>query len=364
MHTLSSTNELPVIDIAPAGPDIVDLAEIDLDFAVDGDPDARAARPGELAHETAGAGDLAAVDLFRDVTAEDLAHFAAHAEVIRATPGCVLQAAGKLDERVFFVLAGQLRLYADPMEKRPRGIVDAGQSVGLHWALNRQPLEVAIVATEPSRVLVLAMPRFGEFSRRSHAFACNYHALLSAYLRGDNCLLLGARALAAMQQRRGYTDEATLLHNQRWLDTMLPRLLARSRFDKAPASIAMFEVDRLERLTREFGSVAGEQVQAAVGQLLLGIARTTDLLVCDDHRRFVAILPGTTLDGARIFCQRLRDGIRGLRVDAAENRALPSLTISSGIVQHDGEQSAAELLDRAATLVRHSRDHGGVIASA
>jgi diguanylate cyclase (GGDEF)-like protein len=205
----------------------------------------------------------------------------------------------------------------------------------------------------------MSLRQLEEFARRSHALACNFNALLASYLRGDNCLIVGARALAALQQRRGYTDELTQLHNQHWLETMLPRLLERSQFDSAPLSLVMLAIDKFERIEREFGSVAGEQILAAVGQLLLEVARTTDLLVCDGNRRFVAILPNTSLDGARIFCRRLHEEIRSLRVGAPDERPLPSLTFSSGIVQRCSEQPAADLLGGLESLVKKSVDGGG-----
>lgn len=354
--------DLPPITLEPVEPEVVDLAEIDLDFAGDAPrhTDAASARAaGGIATAQAASADLGALELFHGVAAADLAAFTTQSQIVEVAPGCILQAAGRLSDKIFFVIAGELRLYADLKERRPRGIVDAGQSVGLYWALLRQPTEVAIVATEASHVLALELPQLEQFARRSHALACNFNALLASYLRGDNCLNVGARALAAMHQRRGYTDELTQLHNQHWLDTMLPRLLGRGKFDSAPLSVAMLAVDNFDRINREFGTVAGEEILAAVGQLLINVARTTDLLVYDSGNHFLAILPNTTIEGARTFCRRLHEGIRSLQVGAAEDRPLPSLTFSSGLVQRGGDQSPADLLGNLDTLVRKSIAGGG-----
>lgn len=362
MRTAPSNDEFPPIDLPASEPEVVDLAAIDLDFAGD---EARhtnlasAKAAGGIATGKAAAVDLAKLELFRGVGDAELAAFSAAASITTAAPGCVLQGAGKNVERVFFVVAGELRLYGDVHEKRSRGIVDAGQSVGLSWALLRQPSEVSIVATERARVLELTLSQLDEFARRSHTFACNYNGLLASYLRGDNCLNAGARALAALHQRQGYTDELTLLHNQRWLDAMLPRLLSRNRFDKAPLTLTMFWVDHLEKIEQEFGTVAAEQVLAAVGQLMLDLARTTDLLVFDVSRHFVGILPNTTIEGATIFCRRVQDRIRSLKVDITENQSLPSLTLSCGAVQRVGDESSEQLLTGVAALVQRSIDRGG-----
>lgn len=362
VRVIIDNNDLPALGDDSSQPEVVDLAEIDLDFGGEErrHTDLATVRAaGGIASARASATDLAKIELFRGVAETDRVAFSAQAWIIQAAPGSVLQPTGRISDKVFFVISGELRLYGDMKEKRPRGIVDAGQSVGLYWALRRQPTELAIVATETSHVLVLELQKLEEFARHSHALACNFNALLASYLRGDNCLIVGARTLATMQQRRGYTDELTQLHNQRWLDEMLPRLLARSKYDSATLSAVILAVDKFERIEREFGSVAGEQILAAAGKLLLDAARTTDLLVCDGYRRFLAILPNTPLDGARVFCRRLHEGIRLLRVGTPDERPLPSLTFSSGIVQRSNTQSAADLLGSLETLVRRSADGGG-----
>ncbi len=361
MPNATETDELPPIDTT-AALEFVDLAAIDLDFAGDEHrhTDAASVRAaGGVVTAKASATDLARVDLFREVAEADLIAFAAETLVIGAAPGSVLQAAGQLSERIFFVIDGELRMYGDVHEKRARGIVDAGQSVGLSWALLRQPTEIAIVATEASRVLELRLAQLDDFARRSHVAACNINALYAAYLRGDNCLNVGARALAALHHRRGYTDELTQLHNERWLTAMLPRLLGRSRIDRAPLTLAMFVIDRLDAINHEFGTIAGEQVLAAVGQLLMDVARTTDLLVCDADRRFLAILPNTELDGGQRFCERMCEAAHELRVGAPEERPLPAVTLSYGLVQVGRDATAPELLAGLNTATETSGAKGG-----
>lgn len=359
---VSSADELTPIDATMLAPETVDLAQIDLDFAEDETrhTDAASVRAaGGIVVTSANALDLARVDLFHGVSGADLALFAGQSCVIEAAPGSVLQPAGQRSDRIFFVITGELRMYADFREKRPRGIVDAGQSVGLSWAATQQPPEITLIATEATRVLELRLPQLDEFARRSHALACNVSALYAAYLRGDNCLNVGARALAALHQRRGYTDELTQLHNERWLTTMLPRLLARTRFDPAPLTLALLAVDRLDAINHEFGTIASEEMLAAVGQLLLDRARTTDLLACDGNHRFLVILPNTPLDGGKIFCGRLIEEARALRIGAPDDQPLPALTLSCGILQYGDDLPAPELLARLDTLARKSAENGG-----
>lgn len=364
--TPTDVDPLPTIDAVTTFPTTVDLAEIDIDFIGEESRHtdlATVRAAGGMLATTASAADLKRVDLFRHVADIDCAAFATQVRLIRTVPGSVLQPAGQTSDKIFFVISGELRLYADLKEKRARGIVDAGQSVGLTWALLWQPTEVAIIATEVAQVLELRLAQLEEFARRSHAFACNVNALYAAYLRGDNCLNVGARALAALHQRRGYTDELTQLHNEQWLTAMLPRLLGRQTFDATPLTVAMFAVDNLESIEHEFGTIAGEQILAGVAQVLLNVARTTDLLACDGDRCFLAILPNTTVDGGRLLGQRLLEDARLLRIDATDEQPLPALTLSAGVLQCRAGMSAVELRAQLRWLVQRSMDNGGNVVT-
>src|SRR5688572_8234221 len=102
------------------GIEVVELSEIDLDFAMEemfqqGAPRSLETTTTELASPE----ELAALELFRGLGDKDLAVLAARCQSIQAVPGHVLLAPGRLNTKVFFVVEGQLRLYAPTNDKRP-----------------------------------------------------------------------------------------------------------------------------------------------------------------------------------------------------------------------------------------------------
>ncbi|OGI37466.1 MAG: hypothetical protein A2140_05035 [Candidatus Muproteobacteria bacterium RBG_16_62_13] len=336
--------------------EVVDLADIDLDFAVE---DAfrqeapKVIRP--MVSVPAEPGDLAGLDLFRELSNEELAEFAPQCLSVRVVPGYVLYPVGRINTRLYFVIEGQVRMYRNDGGKRPCGIVDFGQSCGLTSALSMQPTEHSLIATESTHLLVIEAPAIEKFTRRSHAFAQNYTALMASYAKGDHCLQLGGRGPAPVR-RDGYIDPTTLLHNQNWLDTMFPRIVERSRMSGEPLSLVAFKVDRLDEIDRVAGVVLSRYILEALGQLMVENSRPTDLHVFDRDRRLVVVLPDSNLDGARILANRLRERVKTLTVD---DLPIPTVTLSMGIVTLTDAESGDSLLGRADTLIQKGINAGG-----
>ena len=246
------------------GIEVVELAELDLDFVEDAFREGAAQTLEATKTEPANPDDLAKLALFQGLAAEELKTLATLCQSIHAVPGYVLVANGRLNAKLFIVLEGQLRLYAPTNDKRPLGIADVGQSTGLRSALAMQPTNHSVITTEVSHILAVDIPALDECAKRSHAFARNYAALLASYIRGDNCLHMGASATGA-SARPGYIDELTMLHNEHWMNTKYPRLVQRFVLGDKPLALAAFAIDKLDVIIKELGIGAGLRVVQAVG---------------------------------------------------------------------------------------------------
>src|SRR5436190_17143595 len=95
------------------GIEVVELSDVDLDFALEEMFGQGAIRPLETTStELAAPEELATLEIFHGLDKKDLTALAARAESIQAVPGYVLLPPGRLNTKVFFVVEGQLRLYA------------------------------------------------------------------------------------------------------------------------------------------------------------------------------------------------------------------------------------------------------------
>ncbi len=340
----------------PDNPEVVDLSEIDLDFAVEEafrQEAPKVIRP--IVSVPAEPGNLAGLELFRGLSDEELAALAPQCQSARVVPGYVLYPTGRFNTRLYIVIEGQMRLYKAGGEKRPCGVVDIGQSCGLSSALTMQPAEHSLIATEETHLLVIELAAINKFTAHSHVFAQNYAALMASYAKGDHCLQLGGRAPAPARSD-GYVDQTTLLHNQHWLDTMFPRIVDRCRMAGHPVSLVAMRVDGLDAIDKEAGVVLSPYLLEAVGQIMVENSRPTDLHVIDRDRRLFVVLPDSDLDAARILANRLRERVKTL---TAEDLPIPPITLSIGIVTLAEEESGNGLLARADTLIQKSVNAGG-----
>jgi diguanylate cyclase (GGDEF)-like protein len=102
-------------------------------------------------------------------------------------------------------------------------------------------------------------------------------------------------------------------------------------------SLAMFDIDLFSHLNDQQGSSRGDQVLKQVGQILDQYARESDVIFRFGGEEFVVLLPGTGLDGAAGFAERMRSTIE----------KLTPVTISCGVAEVLSQDDAATLIARA-----------------
>ena len=342
------------------GIEVVELSEVDLDFSIEEMFGQGPRRTLEASNtELASREELSEIEFFRCLGKEDLAILTACSQSIQAVPGLVLVTPGQLNSKVFFVVEGQLRVYAPTGDKRPIALVDVGQSIGLHSALMMQPAEHAVIATEISNIIAIDISAINEHTKRLHGFALSYTALLASYVRGDNCLYIGARSLSNTT-RQSYVDEITLLHNQYWLNMMLPRLVGRFRMVHKPLAVVAFAVDKLDLLIKANNIGPGMRVLQAVGHWLLDQTRPTDILAVNNNRYLLAFLPDCDLDAARQLAERLKTAIQALPISFGPNAKKPiTVTLSFGITALEKGMNELDFVKKAEALVQKSLKLGG-----
>ena len=135
------------------GIEVVELADVDLDFAVEEAfrQGASRAEPEATRTDPASPQDLAALELFQGVGEPDLAASAARCQLLHAVAGHVLFAPGRLNTKIFFVLEGQVRLYAHVANREGR------LAAGL-FAEGRVALAATLLTPASDRSLLLALP--------------------------------------------------------------------------------------------------------------------------------------------------------------------------------------------------------------
>jgi diguanylate cyclase (GGDEF)-like protein len=132
-----------------------------------------------------------------------------------------------------------------------------------------------------------------------------------------------------------HTDALTGLANRRSWDDQLERALAHATRSHETVSVALCDVDLLKQVNDREGHAAGDALIREVARCLGDGARAADLLARIGGDEFALLLAGADRDAAAEVLDRLTSGLPAGR------------SVSVGIAEWDGRESAAELVARA-----------------
>ena len=144
------------------------------------------------------------------------------------------------------------------------------------------------------------------------------------------------------------TDAITGLGNKRAFDDRIAAELTRNRRYKHSFSLALVDLTGIAAAVDRYGQAAGDDVLREVSRILQNHTRAIDAgfrIGADD---FAIVMPGTSLQGARIVAERCRAHIRDARL------CDDSVTARIGIVEA-ADETADELANRAAAAANADR---------
>ena len=105
------------------------------------------------------------------------------------------------------------------------------------------------------------------------------------------------------------TDGLTQIENRRSLEERLHDMWSHSVRLHEPIALVMCDIDKFKSVNDHYGHQAGDAVLKEFAQLLKSEAREIDRVGRYGGEEFLLILPGTVLDAAVTFAERLREKV-------------------------------------------------------
>ena len=257
------------------------------------------------------------------------------------------------------LVRGRLRVHQDSLDSEPTCTIESGKCVGALPLLDRKSCSQYVVADQESHLLAVDEDRLMELINNSHTLARNFLCTVTQELRQKGSPELEQKDLRKKYPRVSSADDLTGVHNRRWLDEMLTRQIMRSATAQQALSVAMVALDNFKAFNDDFGTDVGDQALYTLAQTIMKNARPTDMIARYEGNRFVIVLPGSNVDGARHFAARLREAAAETNIVVSDECILPSMTISLGIAEMKAFVSAEALLLDAAAALKRARDAGG-----
>jgi diguanylate cyclase (GGDEF)-like protein len=121
-------------------------------------------------------------------------------------------------------------------------------------------------------------------------------------------------------------------------------------------AVMMMDIDHFKQVNDSYGHHIGDTVLTAVAQTCRELCRESDLVCRFGGEEFLILLPSTTLDGAEIHAEKLRQAIEALTFSADEDSF--SVTASFGLSQWQAETKIDRVISRADKALYQAKHDG------
>lgn len=151
--------------------------------------------------------------------------------------------------------------------------------------------------------------------------------------------------LLAALERQTREDPLTGLLNRRALDKRLDSELQHARRHRRPLCVALLDLDDFKDINDTLSHIVGDQVLIETARIIEANRRDGDAIARIGGEEFVIVFPETTIDVARLACERLLTRIR--TADWPAHGVKRRVTASLGVTQCQAGDEALALLSRA-----------------
>jgi diguanylate cyclase (GGDEF)-like protein/PAS domain S-box-containing protein len=171
-------------------------------------------------------------------------------------------------------------------------------------------------------------------------------------------LALASLSLRETLRQQALRDPLTGLFNRRYFVDMLERELHRAARHQGQLGVLMLDVDNLKGVNDTHTHLVGDAMLRSLGQLLGTHVRKEDIVCRYAGDEFVIILPDTTLLGAQLRAEQLRQEIERLNIEyQGHSYGNPSASFGVAVFSADGT-TAEEVLRAADEALYQAKSNG------
>jgi diguanylate cyclase (GGDEF)-like protein len=159
----------------------------------------------------------------------------------------------------------------------------------------------------------------------------------------------------AIAEVRAATDSLTGLPNRRAVSDTMKRMVAQASRTISPLAALLLDLDHFKKINDTYGHGTGDEVLAAVGEVLRATLRESDFAGRLGGEEFLVLLPATDKDGALLCAEKIREAIEKILIAAVER----SITVSIGVAVLPDHAADAESLERSADRALYTAKANG-----
>jgi diguanylate cyclase (GGDEF)-like protein len=159
--------------------------------------------------------------------------------------------------------------------------------------------------------------------------------------------------------RMGVMDPVTNIYNKRYFTERLKQEFSLAKRNKTGLSLIMIDLDFFKKINDTYGHLAGDFILGKLSEVFSGMTRDEDIVARYGGEEFVAILPGSSEEGAVICAERIREKIAQTPF-MFEDKTI-NITVSIGIATLDENNffgSYEDFIEAADNCLYRSKKNG------
>lgn len=160
-------------------------------------------------------------------------------------------------------------------------------------------------------------------------------------------------------EKLAFTDPLTELFNHRYFQETLSHEFIRARRYAKPLSLMVIDIDFFKRFNDTYGHLVGDKVLRHVAGIFKSSVREQiDTVARYGGEEFAVVLPETSIEGAKLFAERIRDKVEKSRVieDGMELSVTLSIGVSCTLVTQC--EKTSDLIEAADVALYRAKDSG------
>ena len=154
-------------------------------------------------------------------------------------------------------------------------------------------------------------------------------------------------------ERLSVTDALTGAYNRLRLEQILEREFERGKRYQRPLSIIMVDIDDFKEVNDTYGHQAGDEILRLLAQELTETIRETDTLGRWGGEEFLIVCPETSLQGANILADKLRDNVDGYNFPYVGH-----MSCSFGVAELYKGETIDQLINRVDKFLYRAKEEG------
>jgi diguanylate cyclase (GGDEF)-like protein len=308
---------------------------------------------------------LKTMDLFKPLTASEMALLADHAEFLEFHHDEEIFATGRTDRELFVIESGEVRIVKAGHDGHPIDLARfvAGESFGEQDFMNDNPRTASAVSEGDTRLLVF--PARGTnvddvMLAHPEIFAKLLHQLLTIVadrIRSTNKLVSENTGWVNELRQQVFGDKLTGLYSRDFLEDELPGLLKNWR---GQTGVLLVKPDNFKLINDTYGHDVGDHALRILANQLKSAIRDNDIAIRYRGNENVAVLPETPFADVLNEANRIKEAMKEADLSPITGGDDMPLTFSVGLtVYPDHGTDCGELASAGLELALAGREAGG-----